>query len=233
MSPRPYDLGRRRDQIDDNRRRVIGAARALLAEATTYTAFTVDAVASRAGVARATVYYQFGSKTGVLEALCDALAEAAHLTELSRVFEEPDERAALKEFVVTFTRFWAADRLVMRRLRALAALDPDVGAVIGARDDRRRQALAVLTNRLAGGPTAAHTDGRVVQLLHALTGFEMFDSIASPEDTPADVAKLLTQLAETVLGLPSSANTAFSPPERPKNAHAQQSPPAPAGITAV
>jgi AcrR family transcriptional regulator len=214
MSPRPYDLGRRRDQIDDNRRRVIGAARALLAEATTYTAFTVDAVASRAGVARATVYYQFGSKTGVLEALCDALAEAAHLTELSRVFEEPDQRAALNEFVVTFTRFWAADRLVMRRLRALAALDPDVGAVIEARDDRRRQALAVLTGRLAGGPPAVHpdADGRVLQLLHALTGFEMFDSIASPEDTPADVAKLLTQLAETVLALPSSPNTAFPPP---------------------
>jgi AcrR family transcriptional regulator len=172
-------------------------------------------------VARATVYYQFGSKTGVLEALCDALAEAAHLTELSRVFEEPDQRAALNEFVVTFTRFWAADRLVMRRLRALAALDPDVGAVIGARDDRRREALAVLTGRLAGGPTAAHpgADGRVLQLLHALTGFEMFDSIASPEDTPADVAKLLTQLAETVLALPSSPNTAFLLPERPNNTH--------------
>jgi AcrR family transcriptional regulator len=223
MSPRPYDLGRRRDQIDDNRRRVTDAARALLAEATTYTAFTVDAVAKRAGVARATVYYQFGSKTGVLEALCDALAEAAHLTELHRVFEEPDPHGALKEFIVIFTRFWAADRLVMRRLRALAALDPDVGAVIRARDDRRRQGLARLTSRLAGGSTAQHPDedGGVVQLLHALTGFEMFDSIAGPEDPPADVASLLTQLAGPVLALPSLANMASSPSERPENTHAE------------
>jgi AcrR family transcriptional regulator len=213
MSPRPYELGRRRDQIDDNRRRVIDAARALLAEATTYTAFTVDAVARRAGVARATVYYQFGSKTGVLEALCDALAEGARLTELSRVFEEPDPRGALKEFIVTFTRFWAADRLVMRRLRALAALDPDVGVVIRARDDRHRQGLAVLTSRLAPGSTAPHADdnGRVVQLLHALTGFEMFDSIAGPEDAPADVASLVTQLVEAALALPPFADTESSP----------------------
>jgi AcrR family transcriptional regulator len=204
MSPRPYDLGRRRDQIDDNRRRVIDAARALLAEATTYTAFTVDAVAARAGVARATVYYQFGSKTGVLEALCDALAEAAHLTELGRVFEEPDPQVALEEFIVTFTRFWAADRLVMRRLRALAVLDPDVGAVIQARDDRHRQGLALLTNRLAAGSSAPNPDpdGRVVQLLHALTGFEIFDSIAGSEDPPAEVASLLIRLAEAVLTLP-------------------------------
>jgi AcrR family transcriptional regulator len=223
MSPRPYDLGKRRDQIDDNRRRVIDAARALLAEATTYTAFTVDAVARRAGVARATVYYQFGTKTGVLEALCDALADAAHLTELRRVFEDPDPRRALEEFIVTFTRFWAADRLVMRRLRALAALDPEVAAVIRSRDDRHQHGLAVLTSRLAGGSSATHPgqDGRVVQVLHALTGFETFDSIAGPEDSPADVASLLTQLAEAVLALPSLANTVSSASERPENTHAE------------
>ena len=223
MSPRPYDLGKRRDQVDDNRRRVIDAARALLTEATTYTAFTIDAVAARAGVARATVYYQFGSKTGVLEALCDALAEAAQLTELRRAFEEPDPRGALQEFIVTFTRFWAADRLVMRRLRALAALDPDVGAVIRARDDRHRQGLAVLTSRLAGGSTTPHPgqDGRIVQLLHALTGFEMFDSLAGPDDAPADLASLLTQVAEAVLALPSLAQTLSAPSARPEKTRSE------------
>jgi AcrR family transcriptional regulator len=221
MSPRPYDLGKRRVQIDDNRRRVLDAARALLAEATAYTAFTVDAVARRAGVARATVYYQFGSKTGLLEALCDALAEAGQLTELPRAFEQPDPRGALKEFIVTFSRFWGADRLVMRRLRALAALDPDVGAVIRARDDRRREGLAVLTSRLRGGSTTPHAqpgpDGRVVQLLHAVTGFEMFDSLAGADGAPADVASVLTHVAEAVLALPSLAPAVSAPCARPEN----------------
>ena len=37
-------------------------------------------------------------------------------------------------FITAFARFWAADRIVMHQLRALAALDPDVGTVIATRD---------------------------------------------------------------------------------------------------
>src|ERR1035438_103710 len=73
VSPRPYQLGARQVQIDDSRRKVIDAARALLTESTSYTTFTVDAVAKRADVARATIYYQFESKIGLLGAICDAL----------------------------------------------------------------------------------------------------------------------------------------------------------------
>ena len=35
-------------------------------------------------MARATVYYQFGSKTGLLEAVCDYLAEIGGLAGLAR-----------------------------------------------------------------------------------------------------------------------------------------------------
>src|SRR4051794_40726911 len=149
MSPRPYQLGRRQAQIDEARRRVLDAARALLAESARYTGFTVDAVAKQAGVARATVYYQFGSKTGLLEALCDALAEAGGMEQLGAAFAQPEPTAALDAFIGAFAVFWDADRLVMRRLRALAPLDPDVGAVIAARDALRRRGLEVLAGRLA------------------------------------------------------------------------------------
>ena len=201
MNPRPYDLGRRRGQIDENRRRVVDAARALLAESTTYTAFTVDAVAKRADVARATVYYQFGSKTGVLEALCDALAEAGKMTELASVFTDPDPRQALRGFIAAFARFWASDRLVMRRLRALAALDPDVAAVIQARDERNRTGLEILVDRMAKHPkTASAIDvATVVQVLHTLTSFETFDSLAGPTRDPTDVVPLVVELAEAAL----------------------------------
>jgi AcrR family transcriptional regulator len=204
MSPRRYDLGRRREQIDDTRGRVIDAALALLAEATDYTAFTVDAVAKRADVARATVYYQFGSKTGVLEALCDALAEAGHMADLGNAFAEPDPRQALRRFVAAFGRFWAADRPVMRRLRALAALDRDVNAVIEARDGRNRAGLEILVGRLAGSTGRARpaNPAEAVRVLHALTSFETFDSLSGSTREPADVVPLVIELAEAALALP-------------------------------
>ena len=152
MSPRRYELGQRQAVIDESRRRVLDAARELLAGPAGYQAFTVDAVARRADVARATVYYQFRSKTGLLEALCDDLAGAGQMSDLPGAFAEADPRAAVHRLITVFASFWAADRVVMRRLRALSALDPDVHAVLAARDDRRRQGLEVLIGRLTAGP---------------------------------------------------------------------------------
>lgn len=196
MSPRPYQLGKRQAQVDEARRRVVEAARALLAESTSYTAFTVDAVARRADVARATVYYQFGSKSGLLEALCDSLAEAGGLEALGGAFCLPDVTSALHAFVEVFARFWDTDRVVMRRLRALARLDPDVGAVIAARDAMRRRGLETLVGRLA--PTSPD-DSDLVRVLQALTGFETFDALAGEDLRPLDVAPVVVGLVDAAV----------------------------------
>jgi AcrR family transcriptional regulator len=201
MSPRPYQLGKRQGQIDESRRRVVDAARALLAEADRYTAFTVEAVAKRADVARATVYYQFGSKTGLLEALCDALAEAGRIADLSEVFANPDPLEALGGFVAAFGRFWAADRLVMRRLRALAALDREVEMVIVARDGLRRQGLRVLVDRLKTDPALGieiDVDS-AVRALHAVTSFETFDTLAGADRDLRDITPLVVDMARATL----------------------------------
>jgi len=197
MSPRPYRLGKREEVIGEGRRRILDAARELLGTATAYPGFTVDAVARRADVARATVYYQFGSKTGLLEAVCDDLAEAGGMADLARVFTDPAPDAAVRGFITAFAGFWAADRAVMRRLRALAALDPDVGAVIAARDQRRRQGLTVLVSRL---PVTAAAE-QAVQILYALTSFETFDALAGPDQDLTSVLTIVIRLAEATLSI--------------------------------
>ena len=201
MSPRPYQLGKRQDQIDESRRRIIDAARSLLAEAGSYRAFTVDAVAKMADVSKATIYYQFESKTGLLEAVCDALAEAGGMSGLAAAFTDPDPIAALRTFVGTFGGFWDADRSAMRRLRALAALDPEVGAVISARDDRRRMGLRVLAGRLAEEREAARPidPEDLARVLYMLTSFETFDALAPPDAALTNAVADVVNLAEAAL----------------------------------
>jgi AcrR family transcriptional regulator len=198
VSPRPYNLGKRQGQVDQSRQRIIDAARSLLAESASYTAFTVDAVAKRADVARATVYYQFDSKAGVLEALCDALAAAGQMSELAAAFADPDPAGALRGFIACFGRFWAADRLVMRRLRALAALDPEVATVIAARDQRRRDGLGVLAGRLSQAGKITIPADRAVRILFTLTSFETYDALADPGQELTAATPDVLHLAETI-----------------------------------
>lgn len=201
MSPRPYNLGKRREPIEAGRQQVLDAARWLLGGTASYTAFTVDAVARQADVARATVYYQFGSKTGLLEAVCDHLAEIGGLADLAEVFSEPDPLRALHRFVACFGRFWAADRLAMRRLRALALLDADVGTVIAARDQRRHQGLSVLAERLAEAGMITAGPERAVGALAMLTSFETFDALAGPNREITAAVQDILPLAEAALRL--------------------------------
>jgi AcrR family transcriptional regulator len=199
MSPRPYNLGKRQAQISHGRRQVLDAARGLLAEARSYSDFTVDAVARRAGVARATIYYQFGSKPGLLEAVCDDLALAGGLVDLADAFVEPDAGAAWRRFVAAFGRFWDADRPAMRRLRALAQLDPEVADVIAARDQRRRQGIDALLRRLLDEAAAEGAREAVARRLFALTSFETFDTVAGTEQSLREVVPEVVEMTEAVL----------------------------------
>jgi AcrR family transcriptional regulator len=201
VSPRPYNLGKRREPVDEGRRQVLEAARHLLGGTASYTSFTVDAVAKQADVARATVYYQFGSMAGLLEALCDYLAELGGMSGLADAFTDPDPLQALHRFVACFGRFWDADRPAMRRLRALALLDPDVGAIISARDQRRRQGLAVLVGRLTEASIATAEPDHAVRVLTVLTSFESFDALARPDQDIAVAVPDVLQLAKAALRL--------------------------------
>jgi AcrR family transcriptional regulator len=203
MSPRPYKLGKRQAAAAETRHRIVTAARELLATADDPAAFTIDAVARHANVSRMTVYYQFTSRAGLLEALFDDLASRARMAEeLAAAFKAPDGLAALDALIAAFARFWTTDRLVMRRLHGLAALDPEVARGKQARDERRRQAVQVLLTRLqpeSGQPSAAFAES--VAVLHMLTSFEAFDALAGSGQTPDAVVPTVQRLARAALGL--------------------------------
>src|ERR1700736_1193195 len=101
MSPRPYRSESRQAAAGDTRARILGAARALLSTEGPPN-FTIDAVAARADVARMTVYYQFGSKAGLIAAISDDLAERGGIGNLPKAFMVPDPRAGLEVLVDVF-----------------------------------------------------------------------------------------------------------------------------------
>src|SRR2546428_8953872 len=139
MSPRPYRLGQRQAATEQTRLRIINAARELLMTSDGFSTFSIDLVARHADVARMTVYHQFGSKLGLLEALCDSLAASGGMEQLATAFRHAEPLDVLRQYILVFGRFWDVDRLVMRRLRALSALDPDFEQVIRTRDEWRRR----------------------------------------------------------------------------------------------
>jgi AcrR family transcriptional regulator len=203
MNPRPYRLGQRLTTVAQTRARIVRAARELLAAPDGFSGFTIDAVASQAGVARMTVYNQFGSKMGLLEALFDELAARGLLERLRAAFGRSEPREALTDLIAAFGGFWHSDRIVIRRILGLAAIDADFEQAVRAREERRREALRTIVGRLAERYDRPPPDvwDEVIDILHTLTSFGTFDNLAGTAHSPQDVVPLVCRLSYAVLAL--------------------------------
>ncbi|HEX9133283.1 MAG TPA: TetR/AcrR family transcriptional regulator [Ktedonobacteraceae bacterium] len=202
MSPRPYRLGQRQATSEQTRTRIISAARELLIASNGFSGFSIEAVARQSDVARMTVYHQFGSKIGLLEALFDSLAISGGMQQLASAFQQPEPLDALAEYIIVFSRFWDSDRLVTRRIRGLAALDSDFEQVVRARDGWRRKGLGVIVQRFVekyARPAPEALD-EAVDVLNTLISFECFDMLAGPDRSPVEVAPVVQRIAFASLG---------------------------------
>ena len=203
MSPRPYRLGRRQEAADETRARITAAARDLLAASDGIAAFTIDAVAEQAGVARMTVYHKFGSKQGLLEALFDSLAASGGMREMPTVFQRKDPLEAIDAFVATLGHFWTVHRLVLRRVHGLTAIDPELEPAWRTRQEWRREGVTVLVRRLAkvtGRPRGKLT-AEAIDVLFTITSFPAFDALAGDDRTPEAVVPIVQRLARAALGV--------------------------------
>jgi AcrR family transcriptional regulator len=199
VNPRPYQPVERQRAVDDGREKIVRAAAEILESDDID--FSIDAVARRAGVARMTVYNQFESKAGLLEALFDSIAERGEFSKMGAVFREPDSLLALDAFVALFGRFWTQNRSTHRRLRSAALRDPDLAAAIASRNERRRQGLAKLLRRFGADRHSPIPDREVVNVLFVLLSFDSFDALAGPDRTPEDVTPIVQTLARMVMGV--------------------------------
>ncbi len=195
-SRRPYELGKRLEQMDQSRAAILRAARALL-EAGGYRQLTMSALATESGVTRQTVHNLFGTKGAVLEALFDLIALEGGMEKMREAMTQPTADGMLERFVEVFCGFWSAHRVLHRRIHGIGAIDPEFGSAIEARNRRRLSAAARIAGRF-GTPEPE----RKAAVLAALTSFEFFDALC--QNAPESQAKaIVLELARKALGSPS------------------------------
>jgi AcrR family transcriptional regulator len=177
---------------DVTRTRIMQASRRLLTGGKDLPAFSLDAVAREAGVTRLTVYNQFESKRGLLEAVFDDIAERGGLFELRAVMTDADALSSLRRVVAVFCRFWASHDRVLAKLAGMTKLDRDIAASLKQRTERRRGVLMMLVKRLPHVREPAD----LVDILFTLTSFETFEALSVRQRSAAAVEALIWQLVE-------------------------------------
>jgi AcrR family transcriptional regulator len=217
VTPRPYRMQARQASAEETRARIVDAARALLSAPRGIEAFTIDSVARKAGVSRMTVYHQFGSKTGLIEAVFDSLAIVrSGVPRLVAALGLADPHETLATFVHVFAEVWQADRVVIRRLQGLAALDSEFARVWHTREERRREGLRMIVARLSAqraGTSRVRADAvspdqaMLTDVLYAIIAFETYDVIAGPKRRFERIVPIIHRLAFMTLGLGAPPTT--------------------------
>ncbi|MFC5142561.1 TetR/AcrR family transcriptional regulator [Actinomycetospora rhizophila] len=194
MSPRPYRLGERAVAVADTRRRIVGAARDLLCAGGPQA--SLDEVARRADVARATVYQHFGSKLGLVEGVLADLEERADLAGLTRVVTDTPPAQLVGAVIADGCRYWATDPVLARRILGLAAADPGAAALVARHDEGRLALLRTVVDRLAAAGLLGVGADEALDVLWLVTSFDAYDTLASARGrTTRAAAALLTDIA--------------------------------------
>ena len=198
MSPRPYRLGARSAAVAETRARVVAAAREMFTE-DGFHQVSLDAVARRADVARGTVYHQFGSKVGLLEAVVRDFEQRAGLEHLVQLIERAPTDQLLRVVMTTGCRYWATDPTLVRKVTAVAATDADAAQLLAGHDAGRLQLLTRVIERLATNQRlqTARSRKSAVDTLWLLTSFAAYDELTNGRGlSTRAAATILTDLAE-------------------------------------
>jgi AcrR family transcriptional regulator len=157
------------------RAKILTAVRELLAEDAFHTA-TVEEVAARAGISRATLYQHFGSRTGLVDALCDTFDATEALQAVRRDVELPDAEEGLAATIAHVVEFWGGEEPVLAPLYGVAAVDPAAEALVARQLEDRRGEMKRLARglRASGRLRPEVTDRLLLAHLLLLTSFETF-----------------------------------------------------------
>jgi AcrR family transcriptional regulator len=144
MSSRAYRTRGRSTRGEATRAKITQAVHELLAEGAFHTA-TVDEVAKRAGISRATLYQHFRSRLDLVDGMCERFDANPALLEIRGLV---DPRA----FIANCVAFWSSEDAVLSQLYGVAAIDPAAADLVERqRRDRRGEVERLVAHLAASG----------------------------------------------------------------------------------
>ena len=197
---RPYRTRHRQQRSQKTRERITRAVRELLAEGTFHES-TVEEVADRAGIARATLYQHFGSRLELVDAICDTFDANPALLTLRKSVELPDAQAALAETIANVVGFWSSEDAILSQLYGVAAIDPAAQDLVDRQRADRRSEMERLANHLrAAGVLHSRTTAReAVALLMVLTSYDAYRELREADLPDRKITSILQDTARALL----------------------------------
>jgi AcrR family transcriptional regulator len=184
---RKYQSGRRKEQAQETRQKILTAALKLFAEHG-YAGATIEAIAQEAGVAALTIFSIFGNKRSILAGLV-AVSVGGDVRPIP-LLERPGPRAVLEEtdpvrqislFAADISNILERVSPVFEIMRMAAKTEPEIAVMLNGILEARMNNLGVFVRRVS----AQHA---LREGLGDTRATEIVWSIASPE-----VFRLLTQ----------------------------------------
>lgn len=157
---------------------------------------TVEEVADRAGVSRATVYLHFRSRLDMVDAICDTFADNHALQRAKGAVDEPDLPKAVEAAIENSVRFWASEDAVFGELYGVVAVDPAARAFVQRQRADRRRHMQRLAHRLG---TGKRSQRRALTQLMLLTSYDTYRELRAEGLSERDIVAALQESAGLLL----------------------------------
>lgn len=162
---------------------------------------TVEQVAERAGVSRATVYQHFRSRIDLVDAICETFDANPALMELRRAVVLANPQAALSQTMTLSIRFWDSEDAILSGLYGVVAIDPAARDLVDRqRADRRREMRRLARNlHTAGALRPAISAARALDILMVLTSYETYRELRAARRSAKRLTAELEAMARALL----------------------------------
>jgi AcrR family transcriptional regulator len=195
-----YRTRGRNRRSEETRAKIMRAVRELLSEGAFHDS-TVEQVADRAGIARATLYQHFRSRLDLVDAICDTFDANPALLALRASVELEDPEHALSQTMDNAVRFWSSEDRVLEQIYGVAAIDPAARDLVDRQRADRRGEMDRLARHLerSGRLRAGITRAQALARIMVITSYETYRELRLADLSEQEVTSALQDSARTLL----------------------------------